>query len=92
MKNALPQIVHYEKTIFGNKKKKKKNNNNNNKNKLQKNNTKKKKNQPVKIRQLEKIFEYFKIQENLPSENVTEYKEYFLYIFSYPKRYYTSTN
>ena len=50
------------------------------------------KNQLVKIRQLEKIFEYFKIQESLPSENVTEYKEYFLYIFSYPKRYYTSTN
>ena len=50
------------------------------------------KNQLVKIRQLEKIFEYFKIQESLPSENVTEYKEYFLYIFSYPRRYYTSTN
>ena len=59
------------------------------KNKKQK---KTRKNQLVKIRQLEKIFEYFKIQENLPSENVTEYKEYFLYIFSYPKRYYTSTN
>ena len=50
------------------------------------------KNQLAKIRQLEKIFEYFKIQESLPSENVTEYKEYVLYIFSYPRRYYTSTN
>ena len=42
MKNALPQIVHYEKTIFGNKKKKKNNNNNNNNNnKLEKINSSK---------------------------------------------------
>ena len=43
---------------------------------------------------LEKTLEYPKIQESLPTENLTEYylcKRIFLYVFLYPERYYTST-
>ena len=43
---------------------------------------------------LEKTFDYFKIQESLQPKNLTEYylcKGIFLYVFLYPERYYTST-
>ena len=67
MKNALPHIVNYERTIFGKKKCKLRHN----------------------IRQ--KFLEYFKIQEGLPSENLTEYYLYkgiWLSVFVYSERYY----
>ena len=41
---------------------------------------------------LEKILEYFRIQESLRPENLTKYylcKEIFPYVFFYPKKYYT---
>ena len=43
---------------------------------------------------LGKTLEYLKIQESLPSENLTEYylcKGIFLFAFLYPERYYKST-
>ena len=43
---------------------------------------------------LGKTLEYLKIQENLWSENLTEYylwKGILLYVFLYPERYNTST-
>ena len=42
---------------------------------------------------LEKTLEYFKIQDSLPSENLTMYYlcKGIFYVFLYPERYYTST-
>ena len=42
---------------------------------------------------LEKILEYFKVQESLPSENLTKYylcKGILLYVVLYPERYYVN--